>query len=155
MKSLLTQDIPDVMSCMLMPVMGQIILLPSVCVAEVNHLSLPDNEAQDSWYMGAVQWRGLEVPMISLEQLLMGRDLTASPMSRLLVLNAISGSGFAFWAMPILGLPKTLKVSQEQLAIMDQELQPGEKAMVKTEYGAALLPDLDYIEAQIAEELAR
>lgn len=150
MSRLALQEVPSTLNCLLMPVSGQIIILPNVCVAEVKSFKVPAQPQTNSpWLLGLTQWRGLDIPMVSFEKMFLDRPTPFGPMSRLLVVNGIFGLGLDFWAMPILGLPKLLKVKEADVSLADQALQAGQKALIKTEYGTALLPDLSFIEAQV------
>ena len=63
-----TSDIPS----LLVPVVNQLLMLPTVSIAEMLPYRKPslksaEIENMPEWFLGLVQWRGLSIPMISYE----------------------------------------------------------------------------------------
>ena len=62
-----SNDVQDV-STLLIPVEGKTLLLPNVAVAEILEYSHPVAQPDvPTWYLGNIEWRTLQVPLISFE----------------------------------------------------------------------------------------
>lgn len=150
MSQLAITSVPEQMNTLLMPVAGQILLLPHANIAEVGHFqSLSSGGDGPDWFLGFSAWRGVSVPTLSYESLVEGTPFRLQQNSRMLYINGLTDPRMPFWALPILGLPKMLKLRASQVSVLNSACKPGEKQLLDTEYGPAMLPDLDYLEQQL------
>ncbi|BCD99983.1 chemotaxis protein CheW [Marinicellulosiphila megalodicopiae] len=147
------------LSCLLIQLSTQNLLLPNVSIAEVIQFiqPVPLQETPD-WILGAVEWRGVKVPLIHYEAIV--DELTEPPKlsrhSRIAIFNNVSGqASLPFFAMLVQGIPKLLKVKTEDVKIDEQniELSRVEEMAVATPLGRATIPDLEYLETLIIRAL--
>jgi len=103
---------------------GQVkLLLPNSAVAEVTRLTseVDAGASECEWLYGMIEWRGLTLPLISIEGLL-GLPITPIEQApRLIVLNTLSpDSNNAFIATAATNNPHLIKLQQEAI---DEALQ--------------------------------
>jgi chemosensory pili system protein ChpC len=142
----------------LVPLEGDALLLPNAAVIEVRGLEgLRVRTAPPGWLLGQVAWREHELPVLSLEGL-MGRGLPArSRRSRLLVINSVgTGVNNGLLALVCQGYPHLTALNRT--ALQPLALQPGDPdelvlARVRVANTQAIIPDLDAIEAKVAQAL--
>lgn len=150
------RDIKDI-SSMLLPVQSGYLLLPGVSVAEiVGYLpaTMNDPDAPD-WFLGNIEWRNQEVPLISYETL-KGQGMPAiSSQCRIAVLNNSGlNQQLDFFAIIIQGTPRLLRVVPEEIeAIEDQQPETGERMLVSIEGETAIIPDISFMEKAVVDFL--
>lgn len=137
--------------CALVPVHDRQLLLPGVCVAEVLRMQrirpvkgLPD------WHLGLLPWRGLILPVLSVERVLADAD-EAIPAPRannaLLVMNRTRAlPGLGFYAILVRGLPRMLWVTIEDLDDVDGPLAAAAAGRVRVGQDEAVIPRLAWLE---------
>ncbi|WP_119395891.1 chemotaxis protein CheW [Salinibius halmophilus] len=142
----------EALSTLLMPVAGRIVMVPNTTIAEIIPYQSPllRDESGQAWRLGSIPWRGINIPLISYEKL-QGRGLpSANINTRIAVFNRVNESfESGFWAMVIQGIPRQLKVNPESLQTLDRAVEAGDAQWADSEYGAVVIPDLDWIEQQL------
>lgn len=147
------QESPE-LSCILIPLRDRQLLLPSVCVAEImpwRRIKTQDGLPQ--WCLGLLGWRGETVPVARFEAL-NERGGEAPAQGRCLVVMNRTGAGPAsFYALAAEGLPRLVQLSEDDIG--DDEQRPGEAEarVVRLGTETASVPDLAYVERQVAELL--
>jgi chemosensory pili system protein ChpC len=142
-------------ACVMIPVRDTHLLLPNVSVAEIvpwrRLKALDRGRDATPWCLGFLGWRGESVPVIRFE-LLNGGGVEASPVGRCIVVmnRARSRKGRSFYAVVADGLPRLLRLSGEDLSSKPVRLGPAEVASVRVGTEPAIVPNLSYIEEQIA-----
>lgn len=144
----------------LVQVAGARLLLPNATIAEVLSYAPPAPIANaPRWLLGQIRWRGWNLPMIAFGEL---SGLAREPGglgSKVVVLKALSAaSRLPYFAMLTQGFPRLVTVSASGLYLQsrDDEVMPlGVQARVRLNDDAALLPDLEAVEAMIGEALAQ
>jgi chemosensory pili system protein ChpC len=140
------------LSTLLLPVTGQLLVVPSAVVAEIikrRELSRP--ESGPEWLLGTLQWHGVAVPVVSFEA--MNGEATPDPgsCSRIVILSTITdGVSIRHYAMLTQGVPHLLRLTPESIEALDDEpVGPAEclKARIFGQFAA--IPDFDYIEGLI------
>jgi len=131
--------------CVRLPLQGVNLLIPYACVAEVVSLML---RPRDGAYLGEVEWRGLNVPVVSLER---GCDKPIDvPRGRvrLAVLYGLHDPArLPYYAVLLNGVPRTEGITSEQLESM---VEGGCKLLglgVKQEGQTVFVPDLEGVES--------
>ncbi|HES75413.1 MAG TPA: hypothetical protein ENO09_00230 [bacterium] len=101
-----------------LPLQDKVLLLPYSMVAEVASLSL---RPQDGGFLGSVEWRGVRIPVFSLERGCgQSADILAGRV-RLAVLYGVSDpSRRPYYALVLAGMPRTEPVTAAQLATPDE-----------------------------------
>lgn len=129
------------------------LVLPTVSVAEMVPYQPPQThpkvqENAPSWFLGAVNWRGVIVPMVSYE-LLNGKEAPAIRSdSQLLVLNNTGvHPHLPFVCLPTQGIPRLSRVAVSEISENTQEpLAQYDQMHVFVAGEQATIPDVSKIE---------
>lgn len=135
------------------------ILLPSSAVAEVVDYTQPIlevAEAQPDWFLGQLDWRGLKIPLISLEAL--NHDVQvnslANAQAKIVVVHfSQCGHENPYWAFVSGNTPRMHRLEPNELeateAIIEGSQAAAMWALLNNE--PHLLVDLAYVEQQIKQ----
>lgn len=142
------------LSCVLIPVRDQTLLLPNVSIAEIVDYDLETDNSERRWFLGRIQWRGLSLPVLSWEAANGGEPATPEGRrGRILVLNTISNQheSMPFIALATQGIPRQAKVAPNDLKkIKDHDPGVASLMMVRYEGEECLIPDLSVLESLAA-----
>jgi chemosensory pili system protein ChpC len=133
-------------------------LLPNATVAEVL-ARVPVEPIADApaWLPGQILWHGWQVPLVSFAQLTgLGQESVVAS-SKIVVLKALGGSeAMPYFALLTQSFPRLVSVPRDGLLAdaTEEQLPAGVRMRVLLGDEAALLPDLESIEAMIADALA-
>lgn len=147
------EELPREIRCVLVPVSNLRLLLPNATVAEVISYNAPQpvNGAPD-WLLGRIAWRGWRVPLVSFTHLAGGEVNDAESSVRVAVLKALGGNPrLPFIAVLTQGFPRLTTLNAE-LIIPTHDgspLPPGVRAQVLVRDDVAMIPDLEWIEAEL------
>ncbi|MEO1751719.1 chemotaxis protein CheW [Thiofaba sp. EF100] len=130
--------------CARLPLQGVSLLVPYACVAEIVNLSLRSNVGA---FLGEVDWRGVRIPVLSLERAC-GREVEVPRgRVRLVVLYGLRDKeSLPYYAIVLDGAPRTESVQAERL----EEGQAGDCGLLGS--GVRMggqtyhIPDLEAIE---------
>ncbi|MBT2745879.1 MULTISPECIES: chemotaxis protein CheW [unclassified Lysobacter] len=144
----------------LIQVGGARLLLPNATIAEVLSYAPPAPiTGAPRWLLGQTRWRGWTLPLIAFGEL---SGLAREPGglgSKVVVLKALSAaSRLPYFALLTQGFPRLVTVAADSLTLEGREgdvLPHGVQARVRLNDDAALLPDLEAVEAMIGEALAQ
>jgi chemosensory pili system protein ChpC len=142
---------------LLVPLVGERLLVPRACVAEVIGYQTPtDMTNAPPWYAGLVSWNGQNVPVVSFEGAL-GLSVPAiSGRTRIVVFHA-SGRPLqsGYFGMLTQGFPQLVRVNAEVIR-PDPSRSFAERSpvicQVRMINETPLIPDLERLEQMIAEE---
>ncbi|KEF33053.1 MAG: chemotaxis protein CheW [Gammaproteobacteria bacterium] len=138
------------LSCVLIPMNGRQLLLPNVSVAEVVDYASSDAEANTpDWLVGYLDWRGLQLPVISYDAA--NGDILTVPgdnRGRIVVLNTIGDNHqeTPFMALVTQGIPSQARLTKEQIRELDGENGPADLMHVEVDGESAWIPNLEYLE---------
>ncbi|MBS8239835.1 chemotaxis protein CheW [Marinobacter lipolyticus] len=143
------------LSCVIIPMNGRQLLLPNVTIAEVVDYASSDAGANTpEWLVGHLNWRGLELPVISYDAA-NGAALTipGDNRGRIVVLNTIGDrhQQVPFMALVTQGIPSQARLTDEQIRTLDGETGPADLMQVEVEGDTAWIPNLEYLESLAAE----
>ena len=146
---------PNELYSLLIPIHGERLLVPRLCVAEVVSYSEPSPPAEDDpdWFLGHVNWNGRDVPIISFETLFKGEAPETRGRTRIVVLHALNGElKQGYFGLLTQGFPQLVRVNREVLSVdPDSHFDEGSPARCRVrminEY--PLIPDLEGLETQI------
>lgn len=146
------EEQPEQVTSLLVPMQGRPWLIPNILVAEVIGLRHPDRSGTSgpNWLLGWLNWRELEIPLISFEAMNEAGQPQIGQEARIVILNTITGKN-RFYAMVIQGIPRTVKVEDDDLVEEPVDTGPVEDKSVQVGGDLAVLPDLDAIEQRVAE----
>ena len=141
----------------MIPVTGASVLLPNATVSEVITYGDPQ-EIEDSpeWVYGITQWRGWRIPLFSFSLLTGQAESESVSGAKVAILKALTGDArMPFMAMLAQGFPRLTAVTEDNLKLDgDQDEMPdGVSHIVMVNEDAALVPDLEGIEAKLLEIL--
>lgn len=136
------------------PLQKSKILIPNATVAEIIPYE-PLQRVQDSpdWFLGFLDWRGVQVPVASFEMLTVKRasfSLVSVSSASLVVLRAISGHGdFDYIAIVAQSLPTLIRLTEDQL--FETGELPAKTELLRARYLDEIIsvPDFDYMEKEI------
>lgn len=142
---------------LLIPLLGDRLIVPRACVAEVVRYTPRDDAAGHEareWLHDTLTWREQEIPVIALEPLLGLSDPKVSGRTRVVVFNPLGLSGACpSYGILAQGFPQMVRVNSEVVQL-DNQYQAADGApvicqiMMLSEH--ALIPDLEALETRIA-----
>lgn len=147
----MANHLPEQIASLLIPMVGRPLLLPNVAVAEIVSWEQPQAlEGKPHWVLGEVEWRGIKVPVISLE-LMNDPDLEdAYQGQRLAVLNGVGQTQRPFYALSVQGLPRLVRVFPDELGNEQEATEEKSYALhVQVSGERAVIPDLAAVEREL------
>ena len=153
-------DGPGEISALFLHLASRCLLVPMAAVAEVTNDDMeiiPLDEPDDRFY-GSVNWRGVQLLLLSFEALSGGRRQALTAESRVVILNAIGpGKARGFYGLVVQGYPQRVNIidtdETQSIAQSNNEV-PGALYEVVVMGQKALIPDFDYLEALSADASA-
>jgi chemosensory pili system protein ChpC len=147
----------DELFCVLLALDGERLLLPRQALVEaVAWAELLPMPGAPAWYPGTLNWNGQSVPVVSFEAML-GRDVTMlTGRTRIALLRTVGDRiPGRLLGVVVQGFPQTLRVIRESLK-PDEAASPPERGpvlcRVRMVNESALIPDLESLEAMVADE---
>ena len=141
------------LACVMIPLADTHLLLPNISVAEI----LPWRRIKaikdaPPWCLGLLGWRGETVPVIQFETLNGANPAVAGGRGRcLLIMNrARRSNGRAFYGLASVGLPRIVHLTDDDLQNHAVKLGLAEVASLKVGTETAVVPNLSFIEEQLA-----
>lgn len=147
-KPLELQSVREVAS-LLIPLDGELLLVPNVTVAEIVPIGRvePRADAPD-WYLGDFSWREQTVPLLSFEVLNGRRRSSVGSRGRIAVLNCTNRTDkLPFLAILTQGIPRLARVNEEEIQQReDVEQRPFDLMAVSWAGEEAVIPDVARLE---------
>lgn len=148
-------DIP----CMLLPLVGEHLLVPTVTVAEMAPIQPFDIKPNTpDWFLGFFPWRNTRVPVISYETINQNSSPKLSARGRVAVLNATGVSE----EIPFLGLltqdiPRMTRVEEADITEnAEGETDTYDLMVVKVGMEELIIPNIEALEKALGDlDLAR
>ncbi|MEN8108096.1 MAG: chemotaxis protein CheW [Pseudomonadota bacterium] len=130
-------------------------LLPHAAVAEIGNFRVPDSQDDSpDWLLGNIHWRGMSIPVISLETLCAESAPVNLVYSRLLIINSVhTGSSVPFYAVVTAGLPRPMPFDNSVVAGAEECSHEALKCRVQVDDELAIIPDLDYLQALLEQHV--
>jgi chemotaxis signal transduction protein len=130
------------------------LLLPSAAIAEaVSGVTASlETEAKFPWYQGEVHWRGLVLPLVSFEQLLIQRNPRLRGSHIAIVRSQVEADLIPFFGVPVQTVPTSFDFSRDMA--VEEGNDDGRLDFV-TQYVRVrgvntVIPDLAAIESHVA-----
>jgi len=152
----MADSIQEVYSLMIPTVSGHI-LLPNANVAEVvpfSNVELFGNDSsKPSWYLGHLLWRGMNIPLISMDLIKGETEAKANKRSRVTIAHTLNAnSDLPYLAIVVQGIPRLSHVRTDNIQyVQDDNLSQAEKMRVEIDSLPASIPDLDQLESMVSE----
>lgn len=143
--------------CMQLPLLDFQLLLPNSAVAEIIGYSLPEDANDKSdWYKGQVPWRGVMVPVVSVEQMCEQSTLEPGPRTRLAIIyNPSADSQIPYLGLILQDIPRAYLAEQERLMegldVVDCQFLVSRADVLVDQL---VIPDLDAIIASVQQRVS-
>jgi chemosensory pili system protein ChpC len=141
--------------CMLLPLSSINLLVPNSAVAEIIGYSTPRALPDSSeWFPGVVLWRGVYVPVVSLEELCAIDTPLVSPRSRVAIIyNPEKDAELPYLGIHIQDIPRAYLADSDKMESgSDDGLSQYFLSIVDENQFARVIPDLDRIIAELKPE---
>lgn len=140
---------PSEIPSLMIPLQGRPLLVPNLAVAEIVPFNAPvPVSGKPQWYLGHIMWRGVKVPVVSVVQL-RGEDEDIPPEARITVFNGLGGE-VPFYGVISHGIPRLVRVRQQDLESTDGMYTPIDDALVAVGGELAVIPNLLQLESMIS-----
>lgn len=142
---------------LLVPLAEDRLIIPRACVAEVVRFSKPKQKpGSPDWMLGAVNWSGRELPVVSFEGTI-GKEVPAvTGRTRIVVFYSSTGQiKMGYFGVLTQGFPQLVRVNREVLKLDSTEGWPeGAPVLcrVKMINEYPLVPHLERLETMLADE---
>ena len=151
----MSDQLPREIRCVLVPVGNLRLLLPNATIAEVITQSTPEPvSGAPEWLLGRIAWRGWRVPVVSFTKLSGAEEGDPDLSARVAVLKALGDNPqLPFIAVMTQGFPRLTTLNAELILPTHdgQPLPSGVRAHVLVRDDVAMIPDLEWIEAQLLQ----
>lgn len=147
-----TTEVP----CMLLPMLDHTLIVPTTSIAEMS--AVGPLEARDNapdWLMGMYSWRGISVPVISIERLNGGDLPKLNTGGRIAVLNNTGvDKRVHFTAIHTQGIPRMARVTENDIEEdSSTEKRPYDIMAVKVGMEEFFMPDIPALEREYGKLL--
>ncbi|WP_019528849.1 chemotaxis protein CheW [Dasania marina] len=142
----------DELATLLIPMNGKQLVLPNVTVAEIIPYMEPSTEHSDlpTWFLGNINWRGIEVPVVSFEAINEEPFASQSANRRIAVLNTlIDDARLPFCGLITESVPRLMRIQPSEIINEEVETGPAELGHVLVNGEQAVIPNVDYIQQQV------
>jgi chemosensory pili system protein ChpC len=145
--------LPDRISCLVLPLVGQRLLVPLTAIAEVVTTGLsPVGGNSDGLFYGWINWREQRIPLISLEVLSGSGRPPLAEFNRIAVFNAVGDlATLGFYGIRLDATPQPVHVTAQTVLAQsdDKQILRIMEAVVGDQQ--VWLPDMDAVETKVAE----
>ncbi|MCP4492460.1 MAG: chemotaxis protein CheW [Gammaproteobacteria bacterium] len=144
--------------CMLLPMSSINLVVPNSAVAEIIGFSKPQRlEDSSDWFLGMVLWRGVYVPVISIEQLCAVDALHVGSRSRIgIIYNPEKDDILPYIGLHMQDIPRAyLAESDTMESGSDDGLSKYLLSRVDDDELARAIPDLDAITADLKPQISQ
>jgi len=146
----MADELPEQIASLLIPMVGRPLLIPNVAVAEIVSWDEPQKqEGSPDWLLGTVDWRGVDLPVVSLERMNSSEIDDADVGQRLAVINGVGECKLPFYAISVQGLPRLVRVYPEEMSSEEPSEDPAYDTLVMVSGERAVIPDLPGVERQL------
>jgi len=148
----------EAIRCMLLPLSSINLLIPNSAVAEVIGYSTPRELPDTSeWFPGVVLWRGVYVPVVSLEEMCSIDPAMVGPRSRVAIIyNPEKDVELPYLGIHIQDIPRAYLAEPEKIETgSDDGLSEYLLSNVDEDQFARVIPNLDSIIAALKLEYSQ
>ena len=144
--------------CMLLPLVSINLLVPNSAVAEILPYSAPQKlNGSSEWFQGVVLWRGVYIPVVSVEDMCLMGTAMATPRSRIAVLyNPERDADVPYLGIHMQDIPRAyLAESKKMESGNDTGLSRYLLSRVDADNFARMIPNLDNIIGDLKVEFSK
>ena len=142
--------------CMLLPLSTISLVVPNSAVSEVIGFSGP-RKLEDTleWFLGVVLWRGVYIPVVSVEQMCELDNVNIGPRSRIgIIYNPEKDAELPYIGLHIQDIPRAyLAEGSKMESGSDDELSQYLLSRLDTDGPALVIPDLDVIARDLKPQI--
>ena len=140
--------------CMLLPLNSLNLLVPNSAVAEIIGYSTPRELANTSdWFPGVVLWRGVYIPVVSVEAMCDLATAQSGPRARIAIIyNPEKDSNIPYLGIHIQDIPRAYLADETTISSGSDGLSEYLITRVDNEDLDRVIPDLDKIIAALKLE---
>ena len=142
---------------LLIPLRGERLLVPRMCVAEVIAFASTERDRQDDhpeWFLGTVDWNGRRLPVVSFDGAGANPPKSKRTRTRVVVFHAITEQlKGGYYGVLTQGFPQLVRVNPDVLSLdTDRPVPPDQPALCRARmiHEYPLIPDVERLEAMIA-----
>ncbi|PHS16383.1 MAG: chemotaxis protein CheW [Kangiella sp.] len=153
-------DLKTEVYSLMIPTINSHILLPNLSVAEIVPYSnvelFDESENKAHWFLGHLLWRGMHIPLISVDIIGGAKDPKANKRSRIAIVHTLNGNpDTPYLSIVVQGIPRLSHVTGINMRFVpSDDLAESEKMQVEVDSVLASIPDLDRLEEMVIDELA-
>jgi chemosensory pili system protein ChpC len=154
-------DDPKELYSLLIPLRGERLLVPRMCVAEV--IAFADaarsrDEASPEWFLGTIEWNNRRVPVVSFDGQARAEPRSKRGRNRVVIFHAITPEfKGGYYGILTQGFPQLVRVNSGVLGVdTEQPIPEGFPALCRARmiHEYPLIPDVERLERMISAELA-
>ena len=143
---------------LLIPLRGERLLVPRMCVAEV--IAFADtarhrDAAAPDWYLGAIEWNNRRIPVVSFDGPTGDERKSRRSRARVVVFHAITREvKGGYYGILTQGFPQLVRVNPDVLGLdTEQPVPEGVPALCRARmiHEYPLIPDVERLEHMLAE----
>lgn len=145
----------EAIRCMQLPLEGLQILVPNAAVAEVIGYAEPEQPGEESGLCGAIHWRGVMVPVISVEALCGLSVAEPGPRSRIVIIYHPDGDKrIPYLGIVLRDIPRGYLADESRMQLLfDGHDCPYLLGRADPMLDHLMVPDLDALFARAREGL--
>ncbi len=140
------------LATLLIPMSGKQLVLPNVTVAEIiPYIEPQPDEDKPDWYLGAFNWRNIDVPLVSFEAINGGAAGSQGKDRRIAVLNGlVDNQRLPFCGIVTEGVPRLMRIMPDEVSTDEGATAgPSELSNVLVSGEKAAIPNVDFIQQEI------
>jgi chemosensory pili system protein ChpC len=140
--------------CILLTLRTENVVVPNAAVAEIVSLrEIKKVSDAPQWFLGKIQWRGVDIPLVSFEAAAEGAGVAMSA-NQAAVIHLISDDGkstYPYVGLSISGVPHISEFSREQISpdVQVRKAHPMVAQRIRINGAAASILDIDSISSMI------
>lgn len=143
---------------LLIPLEGERLLVPRMCVAEVIAFAEADRSRErecPDWYLGTIDWNGRRLPVVSFDGGAQREPARKRSRTRVVVFHALTEElKGGYYGVLTQGFPQLVRVNRDVLSVdREQGLPVSQPAICRARmiHEYPLIPDVERIERMIAD----
>lgn len=144
--------------CVIFTLRKENVLLPNALVAEIISVKDVENtDSTESWYLGSMDWRGADVPLLSFEAAGGAKINKVNLNTQAVVLYAVGKDGnvnsYPYLGLVMSGVPHVSRFTREQIRADDVagEMHPMVSQRVRINGASVSILDVDAMVDMVAE----
>lgn len=154
--SVATEQSVENLTVLTVNIHGSQMVLPDAAIAEIIDFQPTHAETDDmpTWYLGTLPWRGLQIPLVSLEGMNHDAFFTQSRSLKIIVMHGFTQVGqMPYWAFVAMETPRMQRIDRNRLqpADGDSDINAVTAMWATLDGETVMLPDLHVIEQQLLQ----